>query len=61
MKFKLLALGGLALALAACAQPEPEPVYIQPSFDKAGNAMCPDGTMVAMTEAGATVCAPVEG
>ncbi|MEY8829043.1 hypothetical protein AB9K34_11610 [Sedimentitalea sp. XS_ASV28] len=59
MKFKLFALGVVALGLAACAQPEPAPVYVQPTFDKAGNASCIAGYQLATTEAGATVCAPI--
>lgn len=59
MKIKLFALGAIALGLAACAQPEPVPVYVQPTFDKAGNASCTAGYQVATTDAGATVCAPI--
>lgn len=47
-----------SLTLAACAQPEPEPVYMQPTFDKAGNAHCMDGYSLASTDSGETVCAP---
>ncbi|WP_425043873.1 hypothetical protein [Primorskyibacter sp. S87] len=58
MKLKLAVLSSCALALAACSQPEPAPVYIQPSYDKVGNASCPAGYQLATTEAGATVCSP---
>lgn len=59
MKLKLAALGAIALGLAACSQPEPAPVYVQPTFDKAGNASCTAGYELASTETGATVCAPI--
>ena len=59
MKLKLATLGIIALGLAACSQPEPEPVYVQPTFDKAGNASCVAGYELATTADGATVCAPV--
>lgn len=59
MKLKAALIGSFVLALAACSQPEPEPVYVQPSFDKAGNASCPGGYQLATTEAGATVCSPI--
>jgi hypothetical protein len=59
MKLKFAAFGAFALILSACAQQEePAPVYVQPTFDKLGNASCPAGYYVASTEAGATVCAP---
>lgn len=58
MKLRLAALFALALTLAACAQPEPAPVYVQPTFDKAGNASCGAGYDLATTEAGQTVCTP---
>ena len=45
--------------LGACAQQEePAPVYVQPTFDKVGNASCPAGYSLATTESGSTVCAP---
>ncbi len=61
MKTKIVALSAFALVLAACAQPEPEPqiVYLQPSYDKIGDASCPGGYQLATTEAGATVCEPL--
>ena len=46
-------------ALAACSQPEPEPVYVQPTYDKVGNASCFEGYQLATTETGQTVCAPI--
>ncbi|MBJ6370833.1 hypothetical protein JF290_04800 [Sedimentitalea sp. CAU 1593] len=58
MKTPTVALFAAALLLGACAQ-EPEPVYLQPTFDKAGNASCAVGYMLATTETGATVCAPI--
>ena len=59
MKLKLATLGAFALVLAACAQQEePAPVYVQPTFDKVGNASCPAGYSLATTESGSTVCAP---
>ncbi|MBK0328251.1 hypothetical protein I5535_13225 [Rhodobacteraceae bacterium F11138] len=59
MKLTFAALAAATLTLAACAQPEPTPVYVQPTFDKAGNASCSAGYQLATTEAGATVCAPI--
>ncbi len=59
MKLPFAALTAAALTLAACAQPEPVPVYVQPTFDKAGNASCTAGYQLATTETGATVCAPI--
>ncbi|SFT97780.1 hypothetical protein [Sedimentitalea nanhaiensis] len=59
MKLPFSALTAAALTLAACAQPEPVPVYVQPTFDKAGNASCTAGYQLATTETGATVCAPI--
>lgn len=60
MKTKFVAFGIVALALAACAS-EPEPVYVQPSFDKAGNASCMAGYELAiLEESGATVCSPIQ-
>ncbi len=61
MTLRAIAFVTCAIALAACAQPEPEPIYVQPTFDKAGNASCTAGYQLATTEAGATVCAPVSG
>ena len=59
MKLKFAAFGAFALVLSACAQQEePAPVYVQPTFDKVGNASCPAGYSLATTESGATVCAP---
>ncbi len=59
MKLKLVTLGAFALVLSACAQQEePAPVYVQPTFDKVGNASCPAGYALATTESGSTVCAP---
>lgn len=59
MKLKFAALGAFSLVLTACAQPEPDPVYVQPSYDKVGNASCPGGYQLATTEAGQTVCSPI--
>lgn len=59
MTRKFVALTAFAFVLSACAQPEPEPVYVQPSYDKIGNASCPAGYQLATTEEGATVCAPL--
>ena len=56
---KFAALTTFAFVLAACAEPEPEPIYVQPSYDKIGNASCPAGYQLATTEAGATVCQPL--
>ncbi len=61
MKIKLAAVGAFALILTACAQPEPTPVYISPSYDKAGTPSCAAGYELATTEAGETVCNPVAG
>lgn len=55
--FAALCIAGVTLA--ACSQPEPEPVYVQPSFDKAGDASCPGGYELKSTETGALVCAPL--
>jgi hypothetical protein len=55
--FAALCIAGVTLA--ACSQPEPEPVYVQPSFDKAGDASCPGGYELQSTETGALVCAPL--
>lgn len=61
MTRRIAAVSAFALVLTACAQPEPEPepVYLQPSYDKIGNASCPGGYRLATTEAGDTVCAPL--
>ncbi len=60
MKPKFAAICATALVLAACAQQEePAPVYVQPTFDKAGTASCPAGYDLATTQAGQTVCNPV--
>ncbi|NVO54427.1 hypothetical protein HW561_01310 [Rhodobacteraceae bacterium B1Z28] len=60
MKIKLAAVGAFALILTACAQQEePTPVYVQPSYDKAGSPSCSAGYELATTEAGQTVCNPV--
>lgn len=59
MTRKFVALSAFALVLTACAQPEPEPVYVQPIYDKIGNATCPGGYQLATTEAGETVCTPI--
>lgn len=60
-----LAIAGLAFCglLAACGQQqqaEPQPVAPQPTFDKFGNASCPDGFAVSSNAAGVVVCVPVE-
>lgn len=60
MKLKLAAVGAFALVLTACSQQEePTPVFVQPSYDKAGTPSCPVGYDLATTEAGQTVCNPV--
>ena len=59
MTRKFVALAAFAFVLSACAQPEPEPVYMQPSYDKIGNASCPAGYQLATTAEGETVCAPL--
>ncbi len=59
MTTKLALLGAFAFVLTACAQPEPAPLYVQPTYDKVGNASCTAGYQLATTEAGQTVCAPV--
>ena len=60
MKFKFAALCATAVVLAACSQQEePTPIYVQPSYDKQGNASCSAGYQLATTEAGQTVCNPV--
>ncbi|MEM1003930.1 MAG: hypothetical protein AAF496_09325 [Pseudomonadota bacterium] len=60
MKLKLAAVGAFALILTACAQQEePTPVFVQPSYDKAGTPSCPVGYDLAVTEGGQTVCNPV--
>ena len=61
MKLKFAAVGAFALILTACAQQEePTPVYVQPSYDKAGTPSCPGGYQLATTEAGQTVCDPIQ-
>ena len=54
--YATLCLAGLTLA--ACSQPEPTPVYMQPNFDKAGNASCDVGYALVTTETGSVACAP---
>ncbi|PSL20481.1 hypothetical protein CLV88_103125 [Shimia abyssi] len=47
------------VTLAACAQQEePAPIYLQPNFDKAGNASCDVGYALVTTETGSVACAP---
>ena len=46
------------LTLAACAEPEPEPIYVQPNYDKRGNASCDDGYTMVTTDTGAVACSP---
>ena len=47
------------LVLGACAQQEePTPVYMQPNFDKAGNASCDAGYALLTTDSGSLACAP---
>ena len=54
--FTRIALCGALLALAACAR-EPDPVTVTPSYNKAGDPVCPVGTTLATDAAsGATVC-----
>jgi hypothetical protein len=59
-----VAIAGLAFCglLAACGQQqqaEPQPVYPQPTFDKSGDASCPDGLVPGRTSANAPlVCLP---
>ena len=46
---------GIALAgLSACTQPEPEAIGIQPTFDKYGNAYCPEGYVLDVD-----ICLPI--
>ncbi|MGR3635713.1 MAG: hypothetical protein ACU0BK_07280 [Shimia sp.] len=58
MKPLYAALCAAGLTLAACSQPEPAPVYMQPNFDKAGNASCDAGYDLVTTETGSMGCAP---
>ncbi len=58
MTLKHLVLGAFVLGVAACAK-EPEPVYLQPTYDKVGTPSCAAGYEVAVTDDGATVCAPI--
>ncbi|MGX9350038.1 hypothetical protein ACS3QZ_02435 [Shimia sp. W99] len=47
------------ITLAACGQQEePTPVYMQPNFDKRGNASCDMGYTLITTESGSVACAP---
>lgn len=61
MKSKMVALSAFVLVLAACGRPEPEtqPAYIQPIYDKIGNATCRGGYRLAATQTGETVCVPI--
>ncbi|SLN16987.1 hypothetical protein TRL7639_00340 [Falsiruegeria litorea R37] len=60
MKLKFAALGLVAATLVACAQQEEiVPVTFAPTYDKLGNASCPEGYTLATTTAGATVCSPL--
>jgi len=58
MRPTIVALCAMTFALAACSSPEPEPVYMQPSFDKAGNAHCDGGYALVTTDSGQPACAP---
>ena len=58
MKFYLTAASAAMVILAACAQQEEPPLYVQPSFDKRGNAICPAGYAAVTTESGDVACAP---
>lgn len=61
MKFTIIACGIALTALTACNKPEPAPVYVQPTYTKAGGAMCPAGYAVTVLEkSGETVCSPVQ-
>ena len=40
-------LGAAVVALAGCAQQQDAPVGIPPTFDKMGNAYCPEGYVLA--------------
>ncbi len=61
MKLKIVVLGVVLAAVAACSRPEPEPVYVQPLYDKTGNASCPAGYALSVLEqSGQTVCAPIQ-
>ncbi len=53
-----IALVGTLLGLAACArEPEPQPITLAPSYNKAGNPVCPAGTVLSTDAAsGATIC-----
>ncbi|MEP2532919.1 hypothetical protein [Shimia sp.] len=59
MKPIYAAMCAAGLLLAACAQQEePTPVYMQPNFDKAGNANCDAGYALITTDTGSLACAP---
>ena len=58
MKRKIVSLSALALVLTACGGSDYQPVHVQPIHDKIGNATCPGGYQIAITQAGDTICVP---
>lgn len=46
------------IVVGACSEPEPEPIMVAPTYDKLGNASCPDGMVLAVDgNTGTDVCA----
>jgi len=58
MLIRSAAVLAVVLAAGACArQPAPEPVTFTPTFDKAGNPSCPEGTVLGVREGtGEQIC-----